>query len=106
MQTGFTVRDANGNPQTLKLVEVRQESPTDDSFNSGEQFSLFFGGNANRPLRQDTYSFEHARLGCFSMFIVPVGCPDPSACRYEAAFNRLTPERLRREVLAMRQDTP
>ena len=52
------------------------------------QFSLLLEGRRSAPLDQDTYSLEHAVLGRFSMFIVPVCRPDRDHCFYEAIFNR------------------
>jgi hypothetical protein len=97
INSGFVLREATGAAQALQLVEVDPLAPTPDSAYSAEEpsartfsqmFSLFFAGDATRPLPQDTYVFEHAHLGRFEMFIVPVGCEDRSHCYYEAVFNR------------------
>ena len=53
-----------------------------------EKFALLFRGPLASPLAQNTYSFEHQRIGSFAMFIVPIGCVDQSRCYYEAIFNR------------------
>ena len=53
-----------------------------------ERFSLFFVGDAARPLSQDTYIFEHASLGRFPLFIVPIWRPDGGRSVYEAVFDR------------------
>ena len=53
-----------------------------------EKFSLVFAGSRAHQLSQETYTFEHPRLGRFEMFIVPVGSLDPAVHKYEAVFNR------------------
>jgi hypothetical protein len=89
----FLVRDADGSVQALELAEAKLTSRngrfTDDLV--AESFSLFFRGDATRPLGQSTYAFEHSRIGRFEMFIVPVGREDWSGCYYEAIFNRPPP---------------
>jgi hypothetical protein len=52
-----------------------------------QNFSLFFDGPAEHPLPQRTYRLEHARLGTFDLFIVPVA-QEHGHLRYEAVFNR------------------
>ena len=48
-------------------------------------FSLEFLGPAEPVLAQAIYGFEHAALGVFELFIVPIG-RDESGVRYEAVF--------------------
>jgi hypothetical protein len=57
-----------------------------DAFN--EKFSLIFEGPIEAALSQDTYLFEHAALGRFQMFIVPVFSPRSPRAYYQAIFNR------------------
>ncbi len=53
-----------------------------------ERFRLVFRGAAQQPLGQDTYAFEHSRLGRLTLFIVPAGCVAGAPhCYYEAVFN-------------------
>jgi hypothetical protein len=54
-----------------------------------EGFTLTFKGE--RGLQQDTYTIENAKLGKFSMFIVPVGGKEDSTVTYVAVVNRLYP---------------
>lgn len=101
VRTAFFVRDAEGRRQMLALLEAEPAAPDGDGFGGavgGESFSLSFRGEATRPLRQDTYAFEHARVGRFPMFIVPVGREDRNHCYYEAVFHRLPPELFPREL--------
>lgn len=51
------------------------------------QFSLLFRARQDASLEQNTYTFEHAVLGRFAMFIVPVYRRDGNHCFYEAIFN-------------------
>ncbi len=53
-----------------------------------ESFSLLFRGEANDRLDQGMYRLEHATLGAFDLFIVPVA-QDQTGRYYEAVFNRL-----------------
>lgn len=53
-----------------------------------EQFSLQFQGPLTHFLPQATYPVEHATLGQFALFLVPVG-REPEGYRYEAIFNLL-----------------
>ncbi len=69
----------------VKLVEVEDLG----SMGTKEAFSLLFRGHTVRPLPQDTYVIEHARLGTFSFLLVPVMKNDERGSRYEAVINRL-----------------
>ena len=81
----------------LQLAEAQAGPPTADVLQAvapdagNEKFSLFFVGLADEPLEQDTYIFEHGRIGRFAMFIVPIMSRDPSRAYYEAVFNRPKP---------------
>jgi hypothetical protein len=90
----FQLRTANGDTQALEMTEARL-SPESHSRSAGdggnEKFSLLFRGGASQPLGQNTYTFEHAGIGRFEMFLVPIGCADGAHCYYEAVFNRPAP---------------
>ena len=49
-------------------------------------FGLVFLGPGSQPLKQDTYVFEHIKLGTFKLFIVPGGQGQDT---YTAVINRL-----------------
>jgi hypothetical protein len=89
----FLARDGAGQAVALTLVQAeriptRSQRPAQAA---GETFALRFEGAAEPGLSQETYAFEHAKLGCFDLFIVPVGQPGrPHTC-YEAIINRLGP---------------
>ena len=48
-------------------------------------FSIVFRGPARPVLPQRIYRLEHAALGAFELFLVPIG-PDGAGMRYEAVF--------------------
>ncbi len=48
-------------------------------------YSIVFRGPSQPVLAQRIYRIEHAVLGSFELFIVPIG-PDQSGMRYEAVF--------------------
>jgi hypothetical protein len=48
--------------------------------------SIVFRGPSEPVLSQGIYTFEHAFLDVFDLFIVPIG-PDDTGMRYEAVFN-------------------
>ena len=89
VKTSFTVRTGSGRIKLL-LVEVSAFSAAvpnaEDARN--EKFALWFHGPVQQPLEQDTYLFEHPRLGRQAIFIVPIGSLDPAHCIYEAIFDR------------------
>ena len=92
----FTVRDSAGASQALVLVEAPTQAPSrharaTDPDAAHEKFSLVFRGPRAPALGQETYVFEHAGLGRFALFIVPVPRSDPKFCYYQAIFNRPVP---------------
>lgn len=48
-------------------------------------FTVTFAGPLEPQLEQATYAFEHAELGSFPLFIVPVS-READGMRYEAVF--------------------
>lgn len=75
---------------TTELVNVSDIKPAKGGVaprRGGEGFTLTFKGE--RGLLQDTYMIENAKLGKFSMFIVPVNKQADSIVTYEAVVNRL-----------------
>ena len=84
LDSGFRILDRSS-PTVVeaKLVEV-SEVP---SSGKTEQFSLLFKGPKEPLLSQKTYVFEHARMGTFDLFIVPIAADD-TGTSYEAVFNR------------------
>jgi hypothetical protein len=78
---------------TLELTDACQQQPSgldaaQAADASHQKFSLMFRGPQTAVLPQNTYTFEHGRLGRFEMFIVPVGVQNQTHGCYEAIFNR------------------
>lgn len=95
LNTLFRIRAGCNRPVTVRLVEVRVtpelplrpgQRPPPDAAN--EKFSLIFSGSRRNLLEQETYVFEHAALGQFSFFIVPVFTRNSEKINYEAVINR------------------
>jgi hypothetical protein len=70
-------------PENRGLMAVAPKSTAPLVASTG--FSLSFNGTAPDPLPQDTYVFEHDRLGRFALFIVPAG---PGKQSYSAVIVR------------------
>jgi hypothetical protein len=89
VNTSFLLRDGLKTVRLLLVEASVFSAATPGSEAAGnEKFSLLFRGPAQLPLEQDTYLFEHPRIGRFSIFIVPIGCMDTTHCLYEAIFDR------------------
>ena len=91
--TQFTFRLKGVKLTDMPLIAVFNLNPPSvksDGTTSRECFSIVFQGLASLPLRQGTYTVQHATLGTFDLFIVP-GAKSASGLHYEAAFNRLYP---------------
>jgi hypothetical protein len=89
LDTSFSVR---AGPQTARLLLVEASRLPATAANSedarNERFCLVFRSSAHQALPQDTYSFEHPRLGHRDLFIVPMASTqDTSHAYYEAVFN-------------------
>jgi hypothetical protein len=94
LHTAFWVRAAHGGMVGIRLKKAESLSPPGPpacgaADVSGGSFSLIFGGARNEYLPQDTYDIEHAEMGRFSLFIVPIGLPNGQEQRYQAVFNRI-----------------
>jgi len=55
-----------------------------------ECFSLVFQGPKGLPLRQETYTITHSKLGTFQLLTVP-GAAGATGLHYEAVINRVFP---------------
>jgi hypothetical protein len=88
LNTPFAVRSADGTCARLVLADV-SECPATKNV---EQFSLIFHAPPCTAVRDGTHAFQHAALGDFSLFIVPVGASNLRRTVYQACFSRhLTP---------------
>jgi hypothetical protein len=88
----FRVQVGSSGSISLRLVEVRDLVPAVSpgaarDADREESFLIQFSGPRDRPLEQQLYRVEHAWIGAFALFIVPMA-PDPEARYYEAIFNR------------------
>jgi hypothetical protein len=94
LHTSFWVRPTGGGIVEMTLQKAESLSPSTvparrASSVSWESFSLIFSGAPDEVLPQETYDFEHAEIGRFSMFVVPIGLPEGDEQRYQAIFSRL-----------------
>ena len=83
LNTTFRVFADASAPVAVELVKV-----TSLSSPGHVQFSIQFQGPANLFLPQRIYTLEHATLGKFDLFLVPVG-KNSNGFEYEAVFNRV-----------------
>ena len=76
----------------VRLVEVADlPAPAGAGSAPGDregQFSLIFRGPHEPRLAQNTYTVEHAEMGAFALFLVPVG-DSADGRHYQAIFNRI-----------------
>ena len=86
LHTVFTCVLGPDHKLDLERVELREGR----SSLRQEQFALTFYGPLALPLPQQMYDLQHAALGEFALFLVPVG-KDTQGYYYEAVFNRLLP---------------
>jgi hypothetical protein len=85
VRSTFRVRIGVRRSVPARLVEVRDIGGANAST---ECFALRFRTTRRRePLPQDTYVLEHARLGRFPLFLVPMGTRTGGR-QYEAIINR------------------
>ena len=76
--------------ELVEAIEITSPPPAKTGGVAPAQvtFSLIFHGSENHFLPQRSYVFEHARLGRFELFIVPIG-QQPGFFQYQAIINRL-----------------
>jgi hypothetical protein len=67
---------------TLRAADALYTPPGDEG---RTPFSLVFTDEAQDHVPQQTVEVEHAELGSFPLFVVPLG-PSPEGMRYEAVF--------------------
>lgn len=79
--TSFRIHPDDASTLDLELV-----SATELGDGSGRPFSIVFRGPKDALLPQRIYRMEHAEIGAFDIFLVPIG-PDDEGLLYEAIFN-------------------
>ena len=84
LKSTFRISDESS-PTVLdvQLIEVCEGRSTERF----EQFSVLFTGPKEPLLEQGTYRLEHAAMGSFDLFIVPISS-DEGGTVYEAVFCR------------------
>jgi hypothetical protein len=91
--TEFRVAVNRSKVRTITLVEINdsQDASAKDVLPKGECFSLLFSSPAGMTFPQKTYEVEHAALGKFALFLVPVERHTGINPEYhEAVFNRIS----------------
>jgi hypothetical protein len=81
--SSFDIERPGGEHVAVELVDATSLP------SSGECFSLLFRAPTGVALDQRTYRVEHAALGEFPLFLVPLGPGDNGAHQFEAVINRL-----------------
>ena len=79
----FRVHPDPGTTLDVELISVTEPG---DETGRGRPFSVVFRGPGDVLLPQRIYRMEHAEIGSFELFLVPIG-PDEKGQRYEAVFN-------------------
>lgn len=82
----FQIDTGDGTSVALVLIEARALGAASGHPAAGRgPFALIFRGPLSPVYPQATYRFNHAQIGTFDMFIVPVG-PADGGLHYEAIF--------------------
>ena len=85
VNTKFHTLDA-GTELDLELAEVKGYRHKATEHEGMERFSVYFKGPEAPLLPQKTYTLQHAQMGEFEIFLVPIS-PNDQGSRYEAVFN-------------------
>jgi len=88
LHTTFLVNDGS-RKVPLELTQVLDLGSKKILTTHREAFALVLRGSNSVPLKQETYSIEHEKLGGFSLLVVPVLSRDKNARYYEININRL-----------------
>ena len=86
VNTNFRVELDGENSVDLELTEVKGYMSKNNEQTGMERFSIYFQGPAEPSLVQKLYVFQHAEMGSFEMFLVPIA-KNKAGFRYEAVFN-------------------
>ena len=93
-KTRFTLSLKRVKLTDVTLAEVNDLNPPfvkSDGTDTRECFSIVFEGPRSLPLRQDTYTIEHSKLGTFQLLLVPGDPGKGSGLHYGAVINRVYP---------------
>jgi hypothetical protein len=83
--TSFQIRDAGRDVTQLLLNRFESKAPS----NGTTQFSLEFASQSDVSLQERTYDVQHAALGNFRMFVMPLPADAQGRALYRADFNLL-----------------
>jgi hypothetical protein len=86
VNTKFRVELEGENSLDLELTEVKGYMSKHNEQTGMERFSIYFQGPAEPSLPQKLYPFQHAEMGSFEMFLVPIAKND-RGFSYESVFN-------------------
>lgn len=86
VNTKFRVELDGENSVDLELTEVKEYMSRHNEQTGMERFSIYFQGPAETLLPQKLYAFQHAEMGSFEMFLVPIAKND-RGFSYESVFN-------------------
>ncbi len=86
LYTSFNIRLSTSSVLKAELYAV--EESKDGGVVVLDNYSLVFRGVHATQLRQNTYRFEHTKLGTFDLFIVPAGSQGNMKF-YRAVINRI-----------------
>lgn len=92
LHSKFQVRLNDRDFLELELTNVTARAPLmnqQGAKSAFEKFALLFQGPPSPRLPQQIHRFQHAVIGGFEIFIVPVVSPDAGKPLYEAVFTRL-----------------
>ena len=87
LQTKFKVSVDSDRVVELELKEVSEPKVSPRQ----EQFAIVFQGPSDSFLGQGTRLLDHALIGSFDLFLVPIR-QDDQGFYYEAVFNRIREE--------------
>ncbi|WP_255192793.1 phage tail protein [Natronobeatus ordinarius] len=96
--TTFSVANAD------TRLELESVDTSWDVTEGWERFTLVFDADEGTALEQDTYRLEGGGLDPFDVTLGPAATLDPDATRYEAVFNRRTPDRDAADLLGSSQE--
>jgi len=81
----FRIQTSDSKWEELTLIEATALGEGVLTEERRTPFSIVFRGSRNSMLPQRTYRVEHAEIGEFDLFLVPIG-PDHDGMLYEAVF--------------------
>lgn len=90
VNTDFRVNLDAENSVELKLTGVKGYLSKENEQTGMERFSVYFQGSDEPFLPQMLYVFQHAEMGEFDMFLVPIA-RNAAGFVYESVFNYFKP---------------